>query len=94
LEDAGVDLDLFDAGAVELFQGCDDAGFLSCTRRAVDEEMGEVPALSLREVSLDGGEGEGLDAREIANARKGLYDKSIGRETVAGACLQEAPCFR
>lgn len=36
LEDARVDLDLFDTGAVELLQGGDNAGLFSGARRAVD----------------------------------------------------------
>lgn len=47
LEDARVDLDFLDAGAVELFEGCDDAGFLAGARGAVDEEVWEVAALCL-----------------------------------------------
>lgn len=47
LEDARVDFDLFDAGAVELFEGGDDACFLACSRGAVDEQVGKVTALCL-----------------------------------------------
>jgi len=47
LEDAGVDFDLFDTGAVEFFEGGDDAGFLASTGGPVDEEMGEIAALCL-----------------------------------------------
>ena len=47
LEDAGVDLDLFHAGAVERAQGGDYAGLFASTRGAVDEEVREVGGLSL-----------------------------------------------
>lgn len=30
LEDARVDLDLFDSWAIKFFEGCDDASFLAC----------------------------------------------------------------
>jgi hypothetical protein len=52
LEDACVDLDLFDTGTVELFERRDDARLLSCTRRAVYEEMWEVAALCLHNLAL------------------------------------------
>ena len=42
LEDSGVDLDLFDAGAVEGAQGGEDAGLFACAGRAEEEEVGEV----------------------------------------------------
>lgn len=55
LEDARVDLDLFDTGAVELFEGSDNAGLFASARGAIDEEMWEVAALCLRKVVvLDG----------------------------------------
>lgn len=47
LEDTRIDLDLFDTRAIEFFEGCDDARFLACSRRAVYEEMREVAALCL-----------------------------------------------
>jgi hypothetical protein len=47
LEDASVDLDLLDTWAIELFQGCDDAGFLAGAGGTVDEEVGEVATLCL-----------------------------------------------
>jgi hypothetical protein len=52
LEDACVDLDLFDTGTVELFERRDDARLLSCTRRTVYEEMWEVAALCLHNLAL------------------------------------------
>ena len=36
LEDSRVDFDLFHAGAVELFESCDDSCFLSCAGGTVD----------------------------------------------------------
>ena len=42
LEDSGVDLDLFDAGAVEGAQGGEDAGLFACAGWTEEEEMGEV----------------------------------------------------
>ena len=49
LEDARIDLDFLDTGAVELFEGCDDTCLLSGTRGTVDEKVREVTALRLRE---------------------------------------------
>lgn len=48
MEDACVNFDLLDTRAVELFEGCDDAGFLAGAGGTIDEEMGEVAALSLQ----------------------------------------------
>jgi hypothetical protein len=48
LEDARIDLDLFDAGPIELFESRDDAGLLACTGGAIDKEMWEVAALCLQ----------------------------------------------
>jgi hypothetical protein len=50
LEDAGIYLDFLDTGAVEFFEGRDDASLLSGARRSVDEEMREVTALGLWEL--------------------------------------------
>ena len=47
LEDAGVDFDLLDAGAVEGAEGGDDAGLLAGAGRAVHEEVREVGGLGL-----------------------------------------------
>lgn len=47
LEDTCIDFDLFNTGAIEFFEGCDDTRLLTCSRRAVYEEMGEVAALCL-----------------------------------------------
>lgn len=47
LENAGVNFDLFDAGAVELPEGGEDAGFLAGAGGTVDEEVREVAALCL-----------------------------------------------
>ena len=33
----------------------------------------------------------GWDVQEIADAQRDLCGRSIGRETVVGACLREAP---
>jgi hypothetical protein len=52
LEDAGVDFDLLDARAVELFESGNYTGFLSCTGGTVDEEVREVAILSLLGVML------------------------------------------
>ena len=52
LEDACVDLDLFDTGAVELFECGDYARLLSCAGRTVYEEMWEVATLRLHNVAL------------------------------------------
>lgn len=46
-EDARVDLDLFDTGAVESFKGADDASFLAGAGWAIDEEMRKVSRLCL-----------------------------------------------
>jgi hypothetical protein len=48
LEDSRVDFDFLDAGPVELLEGCDNAGFLTGARGAVDEEVWEVAGLCLR----------------------------------------------
>ncbi len=48
LEHAGINFNLFDAWAVEFFQGCDDAGFLPGARGPVYEEMREITALCLQ----------------------------------------------
>lgn len=47
LEDTGIDLDLFHAGAIEFFEGCDYAGLFSSPGRAIDEEVRKVPASCL-----------------------------------------------
>lgn len=47
LEDACVDLDLFDGGAKELFEGGDDAGFLAGARGAVDKKVRKITTLGL-----------------------------------------------
>ena len=47
LEDTGIDLDLFHTGAVELFEGCDYAGFLAGSGGTVDEEVRKVSASCL-----------------------------------------------
>lgn len=47
LEDARVDFDLLDAGAVEGAEGGDHAGFFAGAGGAVDEEVGEVGGLGL-----------------------------------------------
>lgn len=52
LEDARVDLDLFDTGAVKLFECGDYARLLSCAGRTVYEQMWEVAALCLHNVAL------------------------------------------
>ena len=48
MEDAGVDLDLLDAGTVELAKGGYYASFLAGARWAVNEEVGKVAALCLQ----------------------------------------------
>jgi hypothetical protein len=47
LEDARVDLDLLDSGAVQFFERGYDASLLSCSGGSVDKEMREVVALGL-----------------------------------------------
>lgn len=47
LEDSGVNLDFLNARAVELLQGCDYPGLLSCARWTVDKEMREISTLCL-----------------------------------------------
>lgn len=47
LENARINLDLLNAGTVELAEGGDNAGFLAGTGWSVDEEVGEVAALGL-----------------------------------------------
>jgi hypothetical protein len=47
LEDAGVDFDLFDAGAVEGAEGAEDAGLFAGAGGAVEEEVGEVGGCGL-----------------------------------------------
>jgi hypothetical protein len=47
LEDAGVDFDLFDTWSVEFFKGCDYPSLLARAGGTVDEEVREIPALSL-----------------------------------------------
>jgi hypothetical protein len=51
LEDARVDLDLLDTGAVEFFEGRDDTSLLAGTGWAVDKEMWKVTALCLVKMS-------------------------------------------
>jgi hypothetical protein len=52
LEDACIDLDLFDTGAIEFFECCNNARLLSCAGRAIYEEMWEVAALCLHNDAL------------------------------------------
>ena len=52
MEDAGVYFDLFDARAVEFFEGRDDASLLAGAGGSVYEEVREVAALGLDEVVL------------------------------------------
>lgn len=47
LENACVDLDLFDTGAVQFFQRSYNPGLLASARGSVDEQMWEISALSL-----------------------------------------------
>jgi hypothetical protein len=47
LKDAGIDFDFLDAGTVEFFEGCYDAGFLTSAGGSVDEEVREVARLCL-----------------------------------------------
>jgi hypothetical protein len=54
LENARVDLDLFDTRAIEFFEGCDDASLFAGTGWTVYEEMWEVAALCLwKDVRLE-----------------------------------------
>lgn len=48
LEHAGVDLDLLDAGAVQLAEGSYYASFLAGAAGTVDEEVRKVAALGLK----------------------------------------------
>jgi hypothetical protein len=52
LENARVDFYFFDTGAVEFFEGGNDACLLPCPRRSVYEEVGKVSALRLEGVSF------------------------------------------
>jgi hypothetical protein len=54
LEDARVDLDLLDTGAIQLLECCDDARLLACAGRTVYKEMWKVTALCLRDRMLAG----------------------------------------
>jgi hypothetical protein len=47
LEDTRIDLDLLNAGAIKLFEGCDYASLFAGARRSIYEEMWEVTALCL-----------------------------------------------
>lgn len=47
-KDARVNLNLFDAGTIECFEGADDASFLAGTGWAIDEKVREVTRLCLR----------------------------------------------
>lgn len=47
LEDTGIDLDLFHAGAIELLESCNYAGLLSSSGGAVDEKVRKVSASCL-----------------------------------------------
>lgn len=58
LKDACVNLNLFDTGTVQFFEGCDDSRFLAGAGRSVDEEMGEVAALCLLRCENGCGEDE------------------------------------
>jgi hypothetical protein len=49
-EDARVDLDLFDGGAEQRFEGADGARLLAGAGGAVDEQMWEVAGLRLERV--------------------------------------------
>ena len=75
MEDSRVDLDLFNAGAVELFERRYDAGFLACARGTVDEKMGEVSGLCLggRGVSWGVGEWKGRLTRERKRSDKSSW---------------------
>lgn len=48
LEDASVNFDLFDTGAVEFFQCRYDSGFLARSGGAVDKKVWKVAALRLK----------------------------------------------
>jgi len=52
LKDTRIDLDLLDTGTVELLEGCNDARLLASARWTVYEEMWEVTALRLKNVTL------------------------------------------
>jgi hypothetical protein len=47
LENARINLDLLDTGAIELFECCDNACLLASTRGSVYEKVWEITALSL-----------------------------------------------
>ena len=51
LEDSGIDLDLLDPRTVKFLQCSDYTSLFACTGGAIDEEMREVSALSLNEIS-------------------------------------------
>jgi hypothetical protein len=53
LENARIDLDLFDTGTIEFLEGCDNASLFAGTGWTVDKEMWEITALCLQELADD-----------------------------------------
>jgi len=98
LEDSRIDFYLFDAGAVEFFEGGYYAGFLAGAGRTVDEEMGKVAILCLDggRLVFRGGLGEEKGGvRATADALRDHGGRSIDQEFGDGVCLQEEPwCCR
>lgn len=86
LEDARVDLDLFNAGTVELLEGGDDTGLFAGAGRAVDQQVGEVAGLGLGGLAgpgTDGGPGGSLEC-EYEYPGGGEWGRvEIGRRTSA-----------
>jgi hypothetical protein len=53
LEDTGIDLDLLNARAVELFQSCNNSCLFASTGWAVDKKVGKISALRLEYVRMN-----------------------------------------
>lgn len=96
LEDTAVNLDLFDTGTIEGAQSCRDAGLFAGTRRAVDEEVRKVSALSLlqRLSREQSGEGplQGKLLRESGDGQTGCDGSLKLPVTEVDACLRAMPC--
>lgn len=75
MEDAGVDFDFFDAGAVELAEGRDDAGLFTGAGGAVYEEVGEVAGVGLGGVRWE-------VCSEVENIREPLTWRTVHRAIV------------
>ena len=70
LEDARIDFNLFDTGAVEFFERRNNARLLACARGTVYKEMWEIAALCLQCHLLDALQNAGAIAELLTRARK------------------------